>query len=148
MNNPRLAENSTDAVATYTVTGGDGTSTVTWDLGGDDADQFMLEGTGMERMLKFKSAPDYEAPADADGDNFYEVTVMVEAGSEEKEREVTVKVNDVIELGTLAGAETYDYDENGTDALGTYTLTAPLPTRPIGAWEAMTPISSGLMAVA
>ena len=77
----------------------------------------------MERMLKFKSAPDYEAPADADGDNFYEVTVMVEAGSEEKEREVTVKVNDVIELGTLAGAETYDYDENGTDALGTYTLT-------------------------
>ena len=122
MNNPRHTENSTDAVATYTVTGGDGTSTVTWDLGGDDADQFMLEGTGMERMLKFKSAPDYEAPADANGDNFYEVTVMVEAGTEEGEREVTVKVNDVVELGTLAGDGTHDYAENGTDALGTYTV--------------------------
>ena len=120
MDNPRHTENSTDAVATYTVTGGDGTSTVTWDLGGDDADQFMLEGTGMERMLKFKSAPDYEAPADADGDSFYEVTVMVEAGTEEGEREVTVKVNDVIELGTLAGDGTHDYAENGTDAVGTY----------------------------
>ena len=120
MKSPRHSENSTDAVATYTVTGGDGTSTVTWDLGGDDADQFMLEGTGMERMLKFKSAPDYEAPADADGDNFYEVTVMVEAGTEEGEREVTVKVNDVVELGTLAGDGTHDYAENGTDAVGTY----------------------------
>ena len=120
MDNPRHSENSTDAVATYTVTGGDGTSTVTWDLGGDDADQFMLEGTGMERMLKFKSAPDYEAPADADGDNFYEVTVMVEAGTEEGEREVTVKVNDAVELGTLAGDGTHDYAENGTDAVGTY----------------------------
>ena len=120
MDNPRHSENSTDAVATYTVTGGDGTSTVTWDLGGDDADQFMLEGTGMSRTLMFESAPDYEAPADANGDNFYEVTVMVEAGTEEGEREVTVKVNDVIELGTLAGDGTHDYAENGTDAVGTY----------------------------
>ena len=120
MDNPRHSENSTDAVATYTVTGGDGTSTVSWDLGGDDADQFMLEGTGMERMLKFKNTPDYEAPADADGNNFYEVTVMVEAGTEEGEREVTVKVNDVVELGTLAGDGTHDYAENGTDAVGTY----------------------------
>ena len=87
MDNPRHSENSTDAVATYTVTGGDGTSTVTWDLGGDDADQFMLEGTGHGAGRSCsKSAPDYEAPADANGDNFYEVTVMVEAGTEEGER--------------------------------------------------------------
>ena len=31
--------------------------TVTWSKGGVDADQFMLEGTGMTRMLKFKQRP-------------------------------------------------------------------------------------------
>ena len=42
----------------------------------------MLEGTGMSRTLKFESAPDYEAPADANSDNVYTVTVMAKAGGE------------------------------------------------------------------
>ena len=44
----------------------------------------MLEGTGMSRMLKFSSAPDYETPmGGADNDsNTYMVTVKAEAGGE------------------------------------------------------------------
>ena len=67
-------ENSMDTVATYTVTG-TMADMATWTLEGDDAESFMLEGTGMSRMLKFSSAPNYEAPADADSDNTYMVTV-------------------------------------------------------------------------
>ena len=57
----------------------------------------MLEGTGMSRMLKFSSAPDYEAPADADSDNTYMVTVKASAGGEMKMVDVTVMVTDVDE---------------------------------------------------
>ena len=76
------AEGGTDAVGTYTLTAiGDG-PTVTWSLDGTDKSDFMLEGTGMSRMLKFSSAPNYEAPADADSDNTYMVTVKASAGGE------------------------------------------------------------------
>ena len=59
--------------------------TVTWSREGVDADQFMLDGTGMSRMLKFSSAPDYENPmGGADDDsNTYMVTVKAEAGGED-----------------------------------------------------------------
>ena len=120
-------ENSTDAVATYTVSGGDG-STINWSLDGADASQFMLDGTGMARMLKFKSAPDYEMPRGAamsdtnTNTNTYMVTVKAEAGGVMEMVEVTVTVTDVSELGMLEGMESISYAENGTDAVGTYTV--------------------------
>ena len=51
----------------------------------------------------FRSAPDYEMPADADTNNSYMVTVMAEAGGEMEMVEVTVTVTDVDELGALSG---------------------------------------------
>ena len=114
------AEDRTDAVGDYEVTGGDGTSTVTWSLEGADADQFTLEGTGMSRTLMFSSAPDFEAPADADRDNEYMVTVKAEAGGEEETVGITINVTDVDELGTLAGDTSVTYAEDRTDAVGTY----------------------------
>ena len=99
---------------------------VTWSKEGVDADQFMLEGTGMSRMLKFSSAPDYETPmGGADNDsNTYMVTVMAEAGGEMEMVEVTViEVTNVDELGTLGGPTSASVMEGATDALGTYTLT-------------------------
>ena len=64
---------------------------------------FMLEGTGMSRMLKFSSAPDYESPmGGADNDsNTYMVTVMAEAGGEMEMVEVTITVDNVEEAGTV-----------------------------------------------
>ena len=44
--------------------------------GGADAARFVLIG----ELLAFRAAPDYEAPADADGNNLYEVTVEASDG--------------------------------------------------------------------
>ena len=87
--NVTYAEGRTDAVGNYEVTGGDG-SAINWSLEGADAGQFTLEGTGMSRTLMFSSALDFEAPADADGDNEYMVTVKAEAGGEEETVGITI----------------------------------------------------------
>ena len=100
---PRHLENGTD-VGTYTVSGVGG-GTVSWMLEGADASQFRLDSTGMSRMLKFRSAPDYESPTGGanDDSNTYMVTVKVSAGGEMEMREVTITVTNVDELGTLSG---------------------------------------------
>ena len=97
------AEGGTAAVGTYMVSGGDGSTTINWSLDGADASQFMLEGTGMSRMLNFRSAPDYESPmGGADDDtNTYMVTVKASAGGEMEMMEVTVMVTNVNEAGTV-----------------------------------------------
>ena len=116
------AEGDTDTGETYTLSGGDGTSTVRWMLDGADASLFRLDGTSMSKMLEFKSAPDYEMPADADTDNTYMVTVKAEAGGEMAMVEVSVTVTDVSEVGTLAGSSGFPHAEGGTDTGKTYTL--------------------------
>ena len=54
--------------------------TLTYSLGGGaDAALFTIDGsTG---VLAFTTSPDFEAPADANGDNVYEVIVQVSDGS-------------------------------------------------------------------
>ena len=67
------AENTTTAVTTVDATDADAGQTVTFTLsGGADADLFTLSPTG---VLTFKTAPDYENPADTGADNTYEVTI-------------------------------------------------------------------------
>ena len=50
-------------------------ATQRWDLEGEDKDQFQLIGN-VGRTLVFTTQPDYENPADANGDNVYKVTVV------------------------------------------------------------------------
>ena len=90
------AENGTDMVATYRASGPDA-DMATWTLEGDDAGDFMIEGSGMSVMLKFRSAPDYETPADADMDNTYMVTVKATDGTYTDTHAVTVMVTNVEE---------------------------------------------------
>ena len=115
-----INEGDTD-LGTYTVTG-TAADTADWSLAGADMSHFRLDGTGMTRMLKFTRAPDFETPADADGDNEYMVTVMAKAGGEMEMVEVTVMVTNVDELGTLSGSTSVSVNEGDTD-LGTYTVT-------------------------
>ena len=138
------AEGGTDAVGTYTLTAiGDG-PTVTWSLDGTDKSDFMLEGTGMSRMLKFSSAPNYEAPADADSDNTYMVTVKASAGGEMEMVDVTVMVTDVDELDELTPDmdSPISHPENSMDTVATYTVTGTMAPWPRGRWRAMTPRAS------
>ena len=80
---------ATTAVATYRAAGPDAAS-ATWSLSGADAGDFTITGG----VLRFRSVPDYERPADADTDNVYEVTVEADDSENTAERAVTVTVTD------------------------------------------------------
>ena len=97
-------ENSEDDLGEYTVSATGGASaSPRWTLEGADAEYFdVAPKTGAKVMLKFKTAPDYDAEADADGDNVYEVTLKVTDPSDSTvvdDLSVKVNVTDVDELG-------------------------------------------------
>ena len=120
-------ENGTEAVGEYTVAAGGDATPGAWTLEGADAGSFTLTGSGTTRMLAFRSSPDYDAMADADGDNMYEVTIKVTDSINSDTYDslaVTVTVDDVDELGVLSGSMTnVSVNEGDTDVPGTYTLT-------------------------
>ena len=91
------AEDRTDAVATYTASGPDA-DMATWTLEGDDAGDFDISSDG---VLTFMSAPNFEMPADMDGDNMYMVTVMASDGTYMDTHEVTVMVTNEEETGEV-----------------------------------------------
>ena len=90
-------ENSTDEVGTYMASGPDA-DMATWTLMGDDMGDLSISTSG---VLTFNAPPDFEAPADADGDNLYMVTVKAEVGGEMDTRDVTVTVTNVDEDGMV-----------------------------------------------
>ncbi|MBV8688232.1 MAG: cadherin repeat domain-containing protein [Alphaproteobacteria bacterium] len=63
--------------------------------GGADAALFSINASTGE--LSFISAPDYEAPADANGDNVYQVTVRAGDGSLADTQALSVTVGNVVE---------------------------------------------------
>jgi Ca2+-binding RTX toxin-like protein len=90
-----VAENAT-AVTTVTATDADAGSTLTYSIvGGADAAKFTVDAsTG---ALSFVSAPDYETPTDAGGNNVYDVTVQVSDGTLTDTQAIAVTVADVAE---------------------------------------------------
>ena len=90
--------------------------------GGADAGQFTLSSGG---DLTFTAAPDYENPGDADGDNVYEVTVQVSDGDNKDTEDLSVTVENVIELATeMTGPAAVSYAENGATRVATYTASS------------------------
>ena len=72
-----------------------------WSLEGDDKDQFQLIGS-VGRTLVFRNQPDYENPADADGDNVYKVTVVTLDGHGGRgEFDVCIAVMNINEVGKI-----------------------------------------------
>ena len=84
-----------------------GTDTLRWTLDGPDAAKFMLDDTALtfkganEAADKFR--PNFEDKKDANGDNVYEVTVVVPVADSVKpgEKTVKVKVRDAEDMGSL-----------------------------------------------
>ena len=106
-------------MATYTVVGPDA-ATARLTLTGDDAGDFSLSSGD----LSFRSSPNYEAPADVDGNNVYELTLEANDGTYMASRTVSVTVTNVDELGTLAGDASLTYAEGGDGCgVGTYAIT-------------------------
>ncbi len=83
---PEITSASTFTVAENTasvgtVTASDSDDTPVYAIaGGDDAFLFTIDAT--TGALSFKAAPDFEEPADADGNNTYEVTVSASDGTD------------------------------------------------------------------
>ena len=68
-------------------------------VGGADAAKFSIDAT--TGVLSFVTAPNFEAPIDADGDNRYELIVSASDGSLRAQQVLTVAVTNVEEAPTL-----------------------------------------------
>lgn len=114
--NPEYSENTTTSVATYTIEPAG--SSVAWTLTGDDGAVFSIT----DGVLEFLSTPDYEDPADQDGDNKYEVEVVATDSSDTKARKpVTITVTDVLDPNVvLIVADDVGYEVFGANGSRQY----------------------------
>ena len=127
-----ISENQSLANAVYTATDPEGGNVTRWTLGGRDGGDFFITQGG---TLFFKSLPDYERPADANGDNVYEVSIQPSDGRNTGAYPVIVTVTDVNEPPEIrSGSSTYfTQPENRTSRLFTYS--AADPERGTVAWS-------------
>ena len=90
------------ASAVYTAMADDADGdTLTYGLSGTDADLFTINEDSGE--VRFRAAPDYENPADDDGDNVHDVTVTASDGDGNRTgHEVAITVTDDTEDNPVA----------------------------------------------
>ncbi|MBU2888053.1 T9SS type A sorting domain-containing protein, partial [Gilvimarinus agarilyticus] len=91
-----FAENETGTA--YTVTATDA-NTLTYSLGSDN-DEALFDIVGSTGVVTFKTAPDFENPADTDKDNDYVINVIANDGVNTVNQNVTITVTDVDEVIT------------------------------------------------
>ena len=117
-------ENGTANLHTFRATDPEG-SAIVWSLSGADDDDFTIGDTG---VLSFANPPEYETPADSNGDNVYEVTIVARDDAfNSSTLDVTVTVTDQDEGPEISGQQGLSFTENqATDrVLATYTATDP-----------------------
>ena len=112
--NPDFVGNPADAAPTVNVYNVDDpdrrAATASWHLEGEDAGEFQLIGT-VGRTLVFRNQPDYENPADANGDNVYKVTIVTLDGEGGRgEFDVCIAVMNREEAGKITL-----FDEDGNE---------------------------------
>jgi ELWxxDGT repeat protein len=101
-----FAENATGTVYQAIGSDPDAGTTLGWVLGGADAGLFNISATG---EVTFKTPPNFEAPADAGGDNVYDITLSASDGRlSSAARAVAITVTDVAESTTLGGGSGAD----------------------------------------
>ena len=89
-----IAENTT-AVTTVTATDADAGATLTYSIvGGADAQPFTINATD-RACLPSSSAPNFETPTDAGGNNVYDVSVQVSDGLNTDTQAIAVTVTNV-----------------------------------------------------
>ena len=120
-------ENDTRPIGRYSAADPERAS-ITWTLSGPDADDFQLEIGGVgnkDATLRFKTTPDHDAPADADADNEYLVTVSAEAGAHTASEDVVITVTGVDEPPILRGPLTANHVEHTTGAVAEFEAVDP-----------------------
>ena len=130
---PDAAEAAENQRLAYTAaaTDADGDA-LSYSLSGSDAGLFTIDGTTGE--ISFRTAPDFENPGDANGDNVYDIIIMATDGANETPQAVAVTVTNVDDNSpsfssdatvSVAENETPAYTAMATDADGS-TLTYSL----------------------
>ncbi|SFK79259.1 beta strand repeat-containing protein [Falsiroseomonas stagni] len=118
-----VPENTTGAV--YTVIGDDPDGDpLTLRLGGTDAALFNLNTTTGD--LSFKTAPDFEAPADAGADNVYNVSITVSDGYQPLVQQVAIRVTNLVyenKAPVFTSGDTGSIVENATGVVYTAAAT-------------------------
>ena len=117
-------ENSSGRVASYTAADPDGNN-VSWEIDGLDSDAFEIDQQG---ELTFKASPDFESPTDFEGDNTYQLRLLVtDDGSPSlaDALNVRVRVTNVNELGAVTGEAQVSVNENFTGQIATYKVQDP-----------------------
>lgn len=112
------AENTAASTVVYQIAASDPEGTaLSYTLSGTDAGLFNISSTG---AVTFKNAPDFEAPADAGGDDVYNIIVNVSDGvNSAVAQDVAITVTDVVEVinaAPVTGADTVitNVGNNGT----------------------------------
>ena len=131
---------TSDVIKTYVAMDVDASTTLTWSLEGNDAGDFTItKNADGDGELKFRNAPNFEMPVDADTMNDYDIRVKVRdngipgnrGSSNRQDDTVTVEVNvlDVNEAPVISGNPLPRFDEIEYDATSpvltvtTYTYT-------------------------
>jgi len=119
----------TTGVTTVAATDADGTTPTYSITGGTDSALFAIDG--VSGVLTFNTAPDFEAPADSDTNNTYEVIVTATDGTNTDSQTITVTVDNINEApsgtpsitGTATQGQTLTADTSGIsddDGLGAF----------------------------
>ena len=97
--------------------------TLTYSLAGSDAEAFSIDASS--GGLSFANAPDFEAPADADGDNTYELSLQASDGKASVSQVLAISVTDVNEAPSITSAASADVTENSTGTIHTAAASDP-----------------------
>src|SRR4030095_11649903 len=98
-----FAENDIGTVYDANATDADNPAALTYALSGADAGLFSIDAaTG---IVTFKDAPDFETPADAGGDNVYDIVVIASDGTLSTEQAVAVTVTNQNDNAPVLGLD-------------------------------------------
>ncbi len=127
------AENTpaTNVVYTVTATDLDSVGPLSFALSGADAALFSINGANGE--VRFKVAPDFEAPADANADNAYKITVHANDGVRDTSKGVSISVTNIDDTApTITSGGSATEAENTPASSVVYTVTATDPDTAAG----------------
>ncbi|WP_444896113.1 Ig-like domain-containing protein [Microbulbifer sp. SSSA005] len=117
-------ENSTGILLTLSASDADGDSISYNTIGGEDQSRFLIDNGN---QLRFGFAPDFENPADADGDNIYQVVIEASDGNGgQASQEIVVTVTNVNDGAPEFSSATEVTVEEGVSGIF-YTATAQDP---------------------
>jgi hypothetical protein len=117
-------ENDTRPVATFDADDPDDDD-LSWEIGGPDRKSFDISN---DSVLSFKTSPDFENPADRNGDNEYQITITVEddgSPSRDDSEDVTILVTNRNELSDISGDAELTVQEGQTGLLAQYQVEDP-----------------------